>query len=280
MCPSVDDLQVIIEKEGTLIDCIGTRDTFVRCCILFRESGQFEVPISFAKIGSLLRIDAKTARNHWKQFKKVAIDYGATGRPRLLSEAQMGAVVDFALAEFHALCPTSCNRFLWFLRSEFHIDLIPDSFRVMPRRNPTLKAIVGHPMEIQQVQASPETLIEYFDNLQRILGGVRRVFVWNMDEIGHADWPDAHPDIVYVQHDYSHPTVSIGVNRTGKRITLIGCVCADGSSVKPMMIIPCHTVDLIFSFSLRVQSSEYPGILPQRRHYVTLGRGGFADVPC
>jgi hypothetical protein len=117
----------------------------------------------------------------------------------------MGAVVDYALVEFHALRPASCNRLLWFIRSEFHIDLIPDSFRVMLRRDLRLKAIGGHPMEIQRAQVSPEALSEYFDNDQRILSGVPSESAENMDEIGHADWPDAHPDIVYVLPDYSHP---------------------------------------------------------------------------
>jgi hypothetical protein len=113
----------------------------------------------------------------------------------------------------------------------------------MLRRDPRRKAIVEHPMEIQRTQVSPEALIEYFDNRQRILSGVRSVFVWNMDEIGHADWPDTHSNIVYVPHDYLHATVPIGVNRMEKRIIIIGCICADGSYAKPMMIIPRHTVD-------------------------------------
>jgi hypothetical protein len=113
MCASFDELRVIIEREGTLSDCVGTRDAVARYCILFRESGQFEVSISFAKIGSLLGIDAKTVSYHWRQFKKFGFDQGVTGRPRLLSEAQMGAVVEFALAKFHALRPASCNRLLW-----------------------------------------------------------------------------------------------------------------------------------------------------------------------
>jgi hypothetical protein len=143
MCASVDELRVIIGREGILSECTGTCNAIARCCILFRESGQFEVPISFAKIGSRLGIDAKTVWNHWRQFKKFGFDHDVTGRPRLLPEAQMDAVVDFALAEFHALRPASCNRLLWSVRFEFHIDLIPDSFQVMLRRDPRLKAIGG-----------------------------------------------------------------------------------------------------------------------------------------
>jgi hypothetical protein len=87
MCASVDELRVIIEREGTLRYCTRTRGAVARYCILFRESGQFEVPISFAKIGFLLGIDAKTVWDRWKQFKKFGLDHGVTGRPRLLSEA-------------------------------------------------------------------------------------------------------------------------------------------------------------------------------------------------
>jgi hypothetical protein len=144
MCASVDELRVIIERESTLSDCTVTRHAVARCCILFRESDQFEVPISFAKIDSLLGIDVKTVWNHRRQFKRFVLDHGVTGRPRILSDAQTRGVVDFALAEFRALRPSFCNRLLWFVRSEFHIDLIPDSCRVILRRDPRLKAIVGH----------------------------------------------------------------------------------------------------------------------------------------
>jgi hypothetical protein len=87
MCASVDELQVIIERQDTLSDCRGIRDVVARCCILFRESGQFEVPISFAKIGSPLGMDAETVWDHWRPFKKFGLDHGVTGRPRLSSEA-------------------------------------------------------------------------------------------------------------------------------------------------------------------------------------------------
>jgi hypothetical protein len=183
MCASVEELRAIIEREGTLSDRTETRDAVARCPILFRKSGKFEVPMSLAKTGSLLGIDTKTVWDHWRQFKNFGLDHGVTGRPKLVSEAQAGAVVDLALAEFHALRPASCNRLLWFVRSEFHIDLILDRFQVMLRRDPRLKAIVASYCEI------------------------------------------------------------------------------------------------IFSFSLGVQSSEHHCILPQRGHYVTSGRGGFADVP-
>jgi hypothetical protein len=148
MSASLDELRAIVELEGILNDCTGTRDAVARCCIAFRETGRFEEPISFWKIGSLLGIDAKTAWIHWNKFKKFGLEDGHSGRPTLLSDAQMHAVVAFALAEFHAQRPPSCHRLLWFVRSEFHLDILPDTLRTMLRRDPRLKAIIGQPMEI------------------------------------------------------------------------------------------------------------------------------------
>jgi hypothetical protein len=98
-------------------------------------------------------------------------------------------------------------------------------------------------MEIQLSHVSAGTITEYFNDMEHILNGISSEFVWNMDEIGHADWADAPPDKGHVPHDYMDVTVPIGIGRTGQRITLIGCICADESYTKPMMIILRHTID-------------------------------------
>jgi hypothetical protein len=107
----------------------------------------------------------------------------------------------------------------------------------MVLRDPRLRPSVGQPME-QRAEVSAEIIAEYFENLQHVPNGIRSEFMWNMNEIGHADWPDAHPETVYVPHAYMDSTSPIGVSRTGKQIALIACICADGSYAKPMVIGP------------------------------------------
>jgi hypothetical protein len=65
-----------------------------------------------------------------------------------------------------------------------------------------------------------------------------------MEEIGHADWLDADPDINDVPHDYAEATVLIGVTGMRKHSPLITHICADESSMKPMMIILPHNIDI------------------------------------
>jgi hypothetical protein len=45
-------------------------------------------------------------------------------------------------------------------------------------------------------------------------------FIWNMDEKGHSDWADAHPETVYVPTDFSADQAPVPVSRAGKRIIL------------------------------------------------------------
>jgi hypothetical protein len=93
---------------------------------------------------------------------------------------------------------------------------------------------------------------DYFTALGELLGRVPSRFLSNMDEDSHADWPDAHPETVYVPIEFEADSVPIFASRTGKQITLIGCTCADGTFLKPLLIIPRHVVDAdlkLFSIS-------------------------------
>jgi hypothetical protein len=102
-------------------------------------------------------------------------------------------------------------------------------------------------MEQQRAEVSAEIIAEYFENLEHVLNGIRSEFVRNMNEIEDADWPNAHAETVYVPHDDMDSTIPIGVNRTGKGMTFIACICADGSYVKPLVIVPRHTIDADFA---------------------------------
>jgi hypothetical protein len=70
-----------------------------------------------------------------------------------------------------------------------------------------------------------------------------RHFVINMDEMGHQDWADRQTKTWYVSSEVKENYVYVPVSRTGRRITLVACIAADGSSIKALVIIPRKTVD-------------------------------------
>jgi hypothetical protein len=70
-----------------------------------------------------------------------------------------------------------------------------------------------------------------------------------MDEMGHQEWADRHNKICYVPSVHSEEHVYVPVSRLGKRIALVASVAADGSYLKPFVIIPRKTVDADLPFT-------------------------------
>jgi hypothetical protein len=91
-------------------------------------------------------------------------------------------------------------------------------------------------MEVECAHHSPEVMPECLFALSQSLEGIQRGFLWNMDELGHGDWLDAQTETVYVAEKLEADSVLIPVSRTGKHITLIGCICSDGRCSRPPLI--------------------------------------------
>jgi hypothetical protein len=243
MTLSLAALQSLLTDENILEGCASTREAVVRLCVAFRESDRFPRPISYNRIGQLLGIDRKTVWHHWTHFKAHGLDDSPPGRPAILGDDQLGQVVGFALEQFYSMQPITSARLIWFIHREYGLDISNDTLRRALARDQRIKPCAGTPMEMQRVQVTNEALMEYYSLLQRTIEEVPTAFIWNMDEIGHSDWADAHQELVYVPSNFEEDHIPIPVNRAGKRITLVGCICLDGTVMKPMVVIPRHTVD-------------------------------------
>jgi transposase len=188
----------ILNDEKILEGCTDTREIVARMCLAFRESGRFPKPISSKKIAKLLGVDPKTVCIHCKHFQKHGLSDIPTGHPAILNDAQLDHVVPVALEEFYSMRPVSCARLLWFIRSQYAIDISPDTLRHVLERGQRIKPCSGTPMETQRVHVTADETIEHLWKLQNTINNEPAGFVWNMDEIGHSDWADAHPETVYV----------------------------------------------------------------------------------
>jgi hypothetical protein len=103
MKPTLGDLCAILADSNLLENGTTTRDAVGRCFSFFREEGRFDPPISFKKIGSLLRVDPKTAWKKWERFKRFGLSMGESGRPSILSNDQVNSVVHDARERFYAM---------------------------------------------------------------------------------------------------------------------------------------------------------------------------------
>jgi hypothetical protein len=96
--------------------------------------------------------------------------------------------------------------------------------------------------ELECVQVSEEIISDYFSPLIDSLQEIQSEFIFNLGEIGHADWADAHQDIVLIPNDFSSYPVPIPIPSSRRRITLVVCIAADASYLKPFLIVPRLTV--------------------------------------
>jgi hypothetical protein len=64
-----------------------------------------------------------------------------------------------------------------------------------------------------------------------------------MNEMSHQDRADAHEEVCFVPREFEGHEIFYLVSRTGKRITLIAYVAAEGSYLGLWLIIPKKAFD-------------------------------------
>lgn len=120
--------------------------------------------------------------------------------------------------------------------------------------------------------------------------GIPSAFVINIDESGYCEWVDVQDLKVIVPCDYKSDEIEIPVDRNSKRASMITGICADGSSLIPVVVIPRKTIEVelfengytedkvtiivqensffdTFSFMKWANTNFFPYIEAQREYY-------------
>ena len=170
---------------------------------------------------------------------------GRPGRPPLLTNEQMLQVREFVLERFDLKLPVSYEDIREFCLENFELVVNIKSLRNLINRCVDFRTVRGVPLEDTRLYASHDQIIEYFDQLQEkfTIGMVPASFVYNVDESGFNQFVDARTTIRIVAASYSHNSIPVGITRAEKRATLIACVSADGSAVKPLVVLQRQTIE-------------------------------------
>ena len=113
-------------------------------------------------------------------------------------------------------------------------------------RDKRLKTIQGHPMESIRTEVPLQVIEEHYDRLGAILHNedIPPQFFFNVDESGFQEFVDTKDMILVIPCDSPESEMVFPVNRNMKRATLIGCISADGTALKPFVISPNKTVEI------------------------------------
>jgi hypothetical protein len=98
-------------------------------------------------------------------------------------------------------------------------------------------------MEDKRTEMTEDAILEFFRRAIEVTDGVPFHFIFNMNEMGHQDWAHRGEQTCVVPAAHHDDYVYMPVSRAGKRITLMACIAADGSAIKPQIIIPRKTID-------------------------------------
>ena len=105
--------------------------------------------------------------------------------------------------------------------------------------------VMGIPTDEMRVVVPHQDMEAFYTaSLPAALRGVHPSLVFNMDEMGAERYADRKHVKVFVPRGVAHSEgMPIGVPRSSRRCTLIGCIALDGSRLKPAVVIKNVTVN-------------------------------------
>lgn len=222
--------------------CEALQDPTYQSLCTFREQCAFlaglDPAVSTYAIGRFFGVNAKTV---WTQIAKHTTPRKSHGRPPLLSAEQSADVEAFIQARCNDHDPaTVCDlqNFIW---ENFQLSVLPDTLRKWVNRTTQFKTARSQPMEDRRLQTRTQDIESYLSELAEAVDGIPSALVLNLDESGFQRFVDSKHETVIVPRDVTrafHP-----VSRQEKRATFLLTVAADGSALKPLVLVPRVTIE-------------------------------------
>lgn len=218
-----------------------SRERCYHACRLLRD--ECAPPVSYRTIGDVLGLAPGTVAKNYAKFKVKGSEIGRAGRPPILLIDEYEEVIRKILRCHEERCPMTVFQVCEMIRERWGKEMIPDTFYKIAKKDPRIRSCTAIAMENVRLAVSQEDIDNHFEYLRDTIDHVPAHFVFNMDEMGHQPWADALAITCFVPAEYPDQTVHYPVSRQGKRVTLIACIAADGSVLRPAVIIPRKTYD-------------------------------------
>jgi hypothetical protein len=209
-------------------------------CSFLRETASTP-RVSFGNIASFFGINKGSVTNHYHHYQSLP---RPPRRPRILPDEAFQYITETVQRSFAAKTPVSYRLLLDGIEANFGISLSPDTMRHICRTMPGVKSVAGIPMERERVQCDQEAVTGFYDEFEAVCQDVPAAFIWNMDESGCSQWADKQEEYrVLVPDSYADDRILVPVDRHSKRSTLVGCISADGSVMRAMIIVDRVTME-------------------------------------
>jgi hypothetical protein len=179
-----------------------------------------------------------------KTFEKCLVETHLNGRPKVLDDSQKKRLFHFIRERFEEKRPPTYDDLQDFCADKLQVNILPNTLRRICQESPHCRPITGVPMEKERVACDPAEVDKFYEALSRVLANTPSCLVFNCDEAGFQEWADRKEVTVIVPSYYSGEKIELPTDRSTKRCSLLGCICADGSTVKPLLIVSRKTSEL------------------------------------
>jgi hypothetical protein len=230
-----------LRADETFMNAQTAREQCYHACRILRLERVPAIPYSM--IGRILDLDKGTVQRHFRKAIAHMADLPQNGRPPIISHEEQEQLITAIQEAYDARRPMTIGEVHYYIETRFHKSIDRNTLMHMLRREPRLRSCHGIPMEEARVDVTAEVIWDFFRRAMEVVEGVPAHFVFNMDEMGHQDWADRKVVTCIVPASHVEKQVNVPVSRAGKRITLMASIAADGSALKPEIIIPRKTVD-------------------------------------
>jgi transposase len=159
---------------------------------------EYEPPVPFALIDTVFGAEQETVRNHAKKYATELNAVKSPVRPSTLRQEEVDRLVSIILDFFSQRQPLTLAEICSLVIQQFEKPITADTLCHFLHRDGRLKTCTAHPIDEHRLEVTSEQIQQYFADLLRLVSGAPVIFVFNVDEMGHQDWADAHEAACFV----------------------------------------------------------------------------------
>ena len=163
------------------------------------------------------------------------------GRPSVLTSEQIQPIIERISAEYYAKQIVTYPMIAQWIEEEYQVQVPADTIGAILRRTKATQSVLAPIMDEKRYECDPDSIDDYFEELERLCTRKPACLVANLDEMGYLESQDTRKQWCIIPSDAETQSVRVPVDRQKRRISILQCIFADGTKLRPAVVVPRKT---------------------------------------
>jgi hypothetical protein len=172
----------LLEADDLFVASETLREQCVHALRILHHSHD---PPAYRTIATIFGTSSGALAKFEEAYAQYQNGFGPTGRPSILSDAQVDQLIERIHECFGQHRPLSMHELRDYIRTTFQKDMTANTLYHLLRRDPRVRSVHGVPCEDRRLEVPPGEIQRYFSFISEHLTNCPTSFVFNMDEMGH-----------------------------------------------------------------------------------------------